>query len=84
MNQSLVSKLANYEFWLTQGQKSAQTGCYSEALSSLKKALELQPSSCQAWMCLGRVLTQLDCYEEAIRSFEQATHVYTVEDSSVY
>ena len=74
----------NYQSWFNRGQELTSLGKYPEAMSSLKKAVELQPHSHQAWIALGGVLTHLDCYEEALKSFEQALKNYSYDEASCY
>ena len=78
------SKLDNYYVWFNSGQELAKLGKYPEAMTNFKKALEIQPHSCQAWIALGHVLTHLDCYEEALKSFEQALKNYSYDEASCY
>ncbi len=57
------------------GMMLANLGCYTEALASVDRALEIQPDSPKAWVLRGGVLTHLNRYKEALTCFEEALKI---------
>ncbi len=65
----------NTNIWLDKGNDLANSGCYSEALVSLDKAVEIQPKNSAAWVMRGVVLIHLSRYLDALNSCDRALEI---------
>jgi CHAT domain-containing protein/Flp pilus assembly protein TadD len=67
--------LEPWEECFNRGNELLELDKYEEAISSLDKAIELNPDYCQAWNGRGEAMRYLERYEEAIYSFDRAIEI---------
>lgn len=71
-NLSYVADAGDSIAWFNQGDRLANIGNYTDALTCFEKVLDIRPDYAPAWVFRGVVLIHLERYEEALQSCEKA------------